>query len=101
LNASRALPTTPFMEAHYFANNCFMTPNQLMDEMHKLAGVPGIMVQGRYDLLCPPATSHALAARWPKGEVRIVEGAGHILYDPGIRDAVMKAIADLASVKST
>ncbi|WP_407166359.1 prolyl aminopeptidase [Bradyrhizobium sp. ORS 111] len=97
LNGSGALPSTPFMEAHYFANDCFMRPNQLMDEAGKLAGIPGIMVQGRYDLLCPPATSHALAARWPGSEVRIIDGAGHILYDPGIRNAVMKAIADVAS----
>jgi len=54
-------------------------------------------VQGRYDLLCPPATSQALRAVWPKSEIRFVEGAGHSLYDPGVRDAVMKAIADLAS----
>jgi proline iminopeptidase len=97
LDSSRALPASPFMEAHYFANGCFMAPNQLMNEAGKLADIPGIMVQGRYDLLCPPATSHALAACWPKSEVRIVEGAGHMLYDPGIRDAVMKAVADLAS----
>ncbi|VIO78727.1 prolyl aminopeptidase [Bradyrhizobium ivorense] len=94
---SGALPSTPYMEAHYFANDCFMRPNQLMEDAGKLAGIPGILVQGRYDLLCPPATSHALAARWPGSEVRIVDGAGHILYDPGIRNAVMKAIADLAS----
>ena len=96
LNSSRALPSTPFMEAYYFQNDCFMQPNQLMNDADKLAGIPGIMVQGRYDLLCSPATSHRLAARWPGSEVRIVEGAGHILYDPGVRDAVMKAIADLA-----
>ena len=54
-------------------------------------------MQGRYDLLCPPATSHALAAVWREAEIRIVEGAGHTLYDPGVRDAVMKAIADMAS----
>ena len=41
--------------------------------------------------------SHALAAKWPHAEVRVIGGAGHSLYDPGIRDAVMKAIADLAS----
>lgn len=97
LKTSGALPSTPFMEAHYFANDCFMRPNQLMDDASKLAGIPGIMVQGRYDLLCPPATSHALAARWPGSEVRVIDGAGHILYDPGIRNAVMKAIADLAA----
>ena len=68
-----------------------------MAEAGKLKGIPGIIVQGRYDLLCPPATSHALGASWPGSEIRIIEGAGHSLYDPGIRDAVMKAIADLAS----
>lgn len=94
---SHALPATPFMEAHYFAHDCFMAPYQLLHNAGRLAGIPGIIVQGRYDLLCPPATSHALAARWPGSEVRVVEDAGHTLYDPGIRDEVMKAIADIAS----
>jgi proline iminopeptidase len=66
LNSSRALPATPFMEAHYFHNDCFMRPGQL-------------------------------AAQWPGSKIRLVEGAGHSLYDPGVRDAVMRAIADLAS----
>ncbi len=47
--------------------------------------------------LCPPATSYALGAVWSDAEIRVIEGAGHMLYDPGIRDAVMKAIADMAS----
>jgi proline iminopeptidase len=97
MNTSGALPTTPFMEAHYFVNDCFMRPNQLLEDADKLAGIPGIIVQGRYDLLCPPATSYALAQRWTDADVRIVEGAGHTLYDPGVRDAVMRAIADMAS----
>ena len=97
LNSTGALPATPFMEAHYFQNDCFMKPGQLLAEASKLQGIPGIIVQGRYDLLCPPVTSHALAAVWPLSEVRFVEGAGHWLYGPGVRDAVMKAIADLAS----
>jgi proline iminopeptidase len=97
LNSSRALPASPFMEAHYFQNDCFMKPDQLLAEAGKLENLPGIIVQGRYDLLCPPTTSHALGARWRESEIRFVEGAGHSLYDPGVRDAVMKAIADLAS----
>jgi proline iminopeptidase len=100
-NASRALPATPFMEAHYFQNDCFMKPGQLLAEAKKLDGIPGLVVQGRYDLLCPPATSHALCAVWPDSGVRLVEGAGHSLYDPGVRDAVMRAIADLASKITT
>jgi proline iminopeptidase len=97
LNSTRTLPTTPFMEAHYFQNDCFMQPAQLMAEAGKLKAIPGLIVQGRYDLLCPAATSHALNTAWPASEVRLVEGAGHSLYDPGVRDAVMRAIADLAS----
>ena len=97
LTASGALPATPFMEAHYFQNGCFMRPGQLLEDAEKLNGIPGIIVQGRYDLLCPPKISHALAARWSDAEIRVVEGAGHTLYDPGIRDAVMKAIADVVS----
>lgn len=98
LNSStRPLPSTPFMEAHYFQNDCFMRPGQLMKNAARLKGIPGIIVQGRFDFLCPPSTSHALAQVWTDAEVRIIEGAGHSLYDPGVRDAVMKAIADLAS----
>jgi proline iminopeptidase len=97
LIASGALPTTPFMEAHYFKNGCFMRPRQLLEQAGKLNGIPGIIVQGRYDLLCPPKISHALAAAWRDAEIRTVEDAGHTLYDPGVRDAVMKAIADVAS----
>ena len=74
-----------------------MKPGQLLTEAARLAGIPGLIVQGRYDLLCPPATSHTLAAVWSDSKVRLVEGAGHSLYDPGVRDAVMRAIADLAS----
>jgi len=93
----RPMPSTPFMEAHYFQNNCFMTPNRLLADAGRLRGIPGIVIQGRYDFLCPPSTTHALAAAWPDAEVRIVEGAGHSLYDPGIKDAVMLAIENLAS----
>jgi len=100
IKSGGALPSTPFMEAHYFVNDCFMRPHQLLDEAGKLAGIPGVIVQGRYDLLCPPSTSQALAARWPDSEIRMVEGAGHTLYDPGVRNAVMKAIADIASKTS-
>jgi proline iminopeptidase len=97
LVSPRALPATPFMEAHYFRNECFMRPGQLLSHAGKLKGIPGIIVQGRYDLLCPPATAHALGVVWREAEIRFVEGAGHTLYDPGVRDAVMKAIADMAS----
>ena len=96
LNANHALPASPFIEAHYFTSDCFMAPGQLLANADRLRGIPGIIVQGRYDLLCPPATSHALGAAWPDAEIRLVERAGHSLYEPGVRDAVTKAISDMA-----
>jgi proline iminopeptidase len=90
------MPATPFMEAHYFANDCFMQPNQLIDEAGKLkasrhhrAGPLRFAVSARNLARARRAVAEA--------EIRLVEGAGHTLYDPGVRDAVMKAIADMAS----
>lgn len=92
----RPVPSTPYVEHHYFRNECFLRPNQLMAEAHRLDGIPGILVQGRYDLLCPPKTAHALAAAWHGAELRIVEGAGHATSDPGTRQALVAAIAEIA-----
>jgi proline iminopeptidase len=72
----------------------------LLANASRLRGIPGIIVQGRYDLLCPPSTSHALASAWPAAAVRVIESAGHSLYDPGIRAAVIKATADLVASHS-
>jgi proline iminopeptidase len=92
--ASR-LPPTAFMEAHYFSNDCWLAHGQLLEQAPRLAGIPGIIVQGRYDLLCPAATSHALAARWADAQIRIVDAAGHSLGEPGVQAAVARAIGEL------
>jgi proline iminopeptidase len=95
---ARGLPSTPFMEAHYFQNNCFLRPGQLLENAGRLKGIPGAIVQGRYDLLCPPSTAHALLKAWPDATLRMVETAGHSLYDPGVRDAVIEAIDGLSRI---
>ncbi|MCW5695597.1 MAG: prolyl aminopeptidase [Bauldia sp.] len=91
------LPRTPLFEAHYFANDCFLEPGQLLRDAGRLAGIPGVIVQGRYDLLCPPQTSFALAAAWPTARVVIAENAGHALSEPGVLAAVQAALNELAS----
>jgi len=90
------LPPTALMEAHYFSHGCWLAPGQLLAEAHRLRDIPGIIVQGRYDLLCPPATAHALAAAWGNASVRFVEAAGHSLTEPGVQSAVTTAIRDLS-----
>lgn len=94
----RGLPATPFMEAHYFSNDCFLAPDQLMRDAGRLKGIPGTIVQGRYDLLCPPMTAHALAAAWPDARIQVVDSAGHSLHDPGVAEAVRAAIDEIAGI---
>ena len=92
----RVLPATPFMEAHYFSHDCFLADGALLANAKRLHGIPGILIQGRFDLLCPPATTAALAAVWPDAAVRMVEGAGHGLSEPGIFEALREAIDTLS-----
>jgi len=92
--SNRRLPDSPFVEWHFIKNHCFLAPGQLLDGAERLAGIPGVIVQGRYDLLCPPAASHALAERWPEAELRLVEAAGHALAETEVAKAVLAAIED-------
>jgi proline iminopeptidase len=92
----RSVPATPYIEAHYYEHDCFLRPGQLLAEAPRLAGIPAILVQGRYDLLCPPQTAFALAQAWPGCELRLVETAGHALPEPGIRPALIQAIEDVS-----
>ena len=89
----RGRPNSPFVEAHYFQNQCFLPPGALLDRAHRLVGIPGVIVQGRYDLLCPPATAHALADRWPDARVHIAEMSGHSLSQVAVHAAVKQAIS--------
>jgi proline iminopeptidase len=95
------MPATPLFEAHYFSNNCFLERDQLIRDAPRLAGIPGVMVQGRFDLLCPPTGSNMLAGAWPGAEIITVENAGHAMSEPGIRAALVDAldrVADRANV---
>lgn len=89
------LPPTPIIEAHYIANNFFLEPGQLLSNAGRLANIPGVIVQGRYDLLCPPENAAALAAAWPGSTLQIIDNAGHAMTEPGITEAMQKAIAIL------
>jgi proline iminopeptidase len=95
--AATALPATPFMEAHYFSRDCFLRSDQILRKVGRIDGIPGIIIQGRYDLLCPPAAAFALADRWPGSRLVFVEGAGHAMSEPGIAEAMTTAIMSLTT----
>lgn len=69
---------------HYFTNGAWLDDGQLIRDAGKLADIPGVIVQGRYDAVCPPATAYALHRAWPKSRLVIVNNAGHTTTDPGI-----------------
>ncbi len=79
------------IEAHYFVNNIFLADNALLDNVAKLADIPGIIVQGRYDMVCPLVSAHELAAAWPQALYRVVPNAGHSVWEPGTQSALIEA----------
>ena len=79
------------IEAHYFVNDCFMEEGALLKNAHRLKGIPGVIVQGRYDMVCPIESASALAQAWPEAGYVIVPDAGHSAMEPGIRTALIQA----------
>lgn len=84
------------IEAHYFVNDAFLEHNQILRDAHKLAGIPGMIVHGRYDVICPLDNAYALHKAWPGSELQIIREAGHASREPGIVDALIRATDDLA-----
>ena len=84
------------IECHYFVNDCFIEPNRILNQAARLGGVPGVIVQGRYDVLCPMAQAHALHRAWPGARLEVIEDAGHSADEPGIVDALVRATDDFA-----
>ena len=79
------------MEAHYFKHDVFLPENALLENAHRLRGIPGVIVQGRYDVVCPPISAHELARAWPDAEYEIIRDAGHSAWEPGICAALVAA----------
>lgn len=84
------------IECHYFLHDSFLAPDQLLRSAPALAGIPGIIVHGRYDVVCPVENAFELHRAWPGSELIIVADAGHAAGEPGITDALVKATDDVA-----
>jgi len=86
------------IECHYFVNGAFLrSDTQLLDDATKIAHLPGVIVQGRYDVVCPAASAWELHKRWPKAELKVIGDAGHSISEPGIVDALVQATDDFAT----
>lgn len=80
------------LENHYFRNHGFLDRDGWIEaHLDAVAHVPAVIVQGRYDMICPPAAAWRLAMRWPRAELKLVPVAGHALSEPGISAELVRA----------
>lgn len=80
------------IECHYFVNaGFFTTDGQLLTDAGRLAGIPGVIIHGRYDVVTPAKNAWDLKAVWPAAELRIVPDAGHAMSEPGIAHELVSA----------
>ena len=84
------------ISTHYFRNGCFLEPDQLLNNAGVLEEIPGILVHGRFDCVCPVDNSHELRRAWPKAQRYIVREAGHSATEPAMIDALIRATRDMS-----
>ena len=79
------------IEAHYLANEIFLLPNALIANIDSIRHLPCVIVQGRYDTVCPISTADELARAWPRANYVVIPDAGHSAWEPGILAALIAA----------
>jgi len=79
------------IENHFFMNAGWLEEGQLLRDAHKLAGIPGAIVHGRYDMPCPLKYAWQLSKAWPDATLHVIERAGHAVSEPGILDQLIRA----------
>jgi len=82
------------LENYYMANGCFLEEGQLFRDAEKIRHIPAVLVNGRYDMICPPATAYRLHQLLPNSKLVIVEGAGHWMGDKPIEKALLEAMKE-------
>jgi proline iminopeptidase len=80
------------LECNYFTNDSWLEPDQLLNGVDKVRDIPTVIVQGRYDVICPIRTADALARAWPEATYHVIEDAGHAVSEPGITSALVEAM---------
>lgn len=86
------------IEAHYFVNHGFLEQNQLLNNSRQLAGIPGMIIHGRYDLICPLENAFKLHQQWPDASLHVVAEAGHAGSEEKIITELVKATQNMAAL---
>jgi proline iminopeptidase len=79
------------IEAHYFSHDIFLPQNSLLEHIGRLRNIPAVIVQGRYDAVCPIVTADEVHQAWPEAEYLVIPDAGHSAWEPGICAQLVKA----------
>ncbi|MCW1952022.1 MAG: prolyl aminopeptidase, partial [Octadecabacter sp.] len=88
------------LENHYFTNKCFLNPEQqILSNVAKIAHIPAVIVQGRFDMICPPVSAYILASKLPKGRLVMVAKAGHALSEPGVTAELVRTMDVIGTSK--
>lgn len=82
------------LEAHYMQHGAFMEDDALIRNIHKIRHLPAVIVQGRYDVICPPVSAYRLHQAWPEAAYHVIGDAGHAAMEPGIASALVHATED-------
>jgi len=89
------------IECHYFVNGGFLrSENELLEKVGRLRKIPGVIVQGRYDIVCPMRSAWDLHRAWPEADLRIVPDAGHSAFERGITSELVSATDRFATSRS-
>lgn len=86
------------IECHYFQNRCFFRPNQLLEDMDKISHLPGFIVHGRYDIVCPIDQAFTLKASWENAQLRVIDNAGHAVTETGISNALVESCNSMLEI---
>ena len=87
------------LECHYFYNKGFLkSDNQILENIDKIAKIPSTIVQGRYDMVCPPISAYRLAQKWGNADLKMINCAGHAMSEPGISKELLSATNKIKNI---
>ncbi|MFL2490159.1 MAG: prolyl aminopeptidase [Candidatus Neomarinimicrobiota bacterium] len=87
------------IECHYFMNNCwFNSNNHLIENVDKIRHIPGVIIHGRYDIICPVVQAWDLHQAWPEADLHIIPDAGHSIFEEGIKDKILEYTEKFSSL---
>ncbi len=86
------------IECHYFHHSSFLRPNQILEDMHRIEQIPGFIVHGRYDMICPVEQAVILSQNWAEKRLRVIDNAGHAATEPDISKALVDSCNQMLEI---